>query len=1165
MSEDCGGCGCGDETLSNAGVGIQGPAGPQGFQGLQGIRGNQGTTGSQGVQGTSVQGTSGLAGAQGVQGLQGFIGSTGIQGATGLQGIQGIQGPQGRLGIQGFVGLQGAQGTQGTQGLVGAPLLILGNVEEPTDLPGYPDSYVGHPGDSYIVTSTGHIWSWTGLDWVDGGNVTGPQGTQGTQGLQGIQGLEGLQGVQGLQGLQGPQGLQGIQGVQGLEGIQGIQGLQGIQGPQGTQGLEGLQGIRGIQGVQGPQGSQGIQGLQGLQGVQGTQGLEGLQGTQGTQGIQGLEGIQGTQGIQGLQGPQGTQGLEGLQGLQGLQGITGSQGTQGTQGVQGLTGSQGTQGVQGLQGILGHTSGQVYYFNESEDSTVIPYKELWISPTITGQQTISVPLTGSQQNVLVQDFITEELGFAVIPGGTQRFHLHYLKPASNDNIKAYVTIELANSAGVGYGTVIASGVELVGWVSSVIPMSTICEITLPTTTILPTDRMIVKLYLNNDDSNAKTPIFYTEGTAYYSFVTTTVGVVGVQGTQGLQGVQGLQGIQGIQGIQGPQGLQGTQGLLGIQGEVGPQGLIGITGSQGITGSTGVQGTAGPQGTAGLDGTQGITGAQGLQGVQGETGLQGTIGETGAQGIQGIQGITGLQGTSGNSITLIGSVTTYTNLPGWPNSYTGIIGDGYITTDTGHLWVWDGTEWDDVGNVTGPQGVQGITGLQGIQGITGLQGIEGIQGIQGTIGDTGAQGTTGSQGAVGATGSQGVIGSTGAQGAVGAQGAIGATGSQGTTGTDGIQGAIGAQGTTGGTGVQGIQGIQGYTGSQGATGVSPGGTTNYVAKFTGATTIGDSIIFDNGTNVGINTTAPVYPASGRTVLSVNGSTSSLLEFQYGGSIGGYIYVSSSLYEQSSGLAPQTFLTSNTERMRITAGGNVGIGITNPAFKLDISASATYDGMRVSIGGTSKIILYADGVATWGPSADYGRLTWDTGKAIVGALSGQSLSLGANGSWDQLYINTSGNVGIGTINPNYTLDVNGFIGATRLYPANSNNTYITGDGNAGMAVVGSGYMYVTAVGGSYFQKEVRFRNIISNDTGAYLQINGGTTGATYFAGTIRVGTQTAEPSAILHLESTTQGFLPPRMEEYQRDAISAPDGLIVFNTNTQELNIWAGGSWRKIVMI
>jgi hypothetical protein len=37
--------------------------------------------------------------------------------------------------------------------------------------------------------------------------------------------------------------------------------------------------------------------------------------------------------------------------------------------------------------------------------------------------------------------------------------------------------------------------------------------------------------------------------------------------------------------------------------------------------------------------------------------------------------------------------------------------------------------------------------------------------------------------------------------------------------------------------------------------SSGGTTNYISKFTGGSTIGNSLVFDNGTNVGIGTTTP----------------------------------------------------------------------------------------------------------------------------------------------------------------------------------------------------------------------------------------------------------------------------------------------------------------------
>src|SRR3990167_2988968 len=40
------------------------------------------------------------------------------------------------------------------------------------------------------------------------------------------------------------------------------------------------------------------------------------------------------------------------------------------------------------------------------------------------------------------------------------------------------------------------------------------------------------------------------------------------------------------------------------------------------------------------------------------------------------------------------------------------------------------------------------------------------------------------------------------------------------------------------------------------GLGGGGTVNYVGKFTGTGTIGNSLIFDNGTNVGIGDTNPV---------------------------------------------------------------------------------------------------------------------------------------------------------------------------------------------------------------------------------------------------------------------------------------------------------------------
>ena len=51
-----------------------------------------------------------------------------------------------------------------------------------------------------------------------------------------------------------------------------------------------------------------------------------------------------------------------------------------------------------------------------------------------------------------------------------------------------------------------------------------------------------------------------------------------------------------------------------------------------------------------------------------------------------------------------------------------------------------------------------------------------------------------------------------------------------------------------------------------------------------------------------------------------------------------------------------------------------------------------------------------------------------------------------------------------------------------------------------------------------------------------------------------------SAILQLDSTTQGMLPPRMTTTQRDAIATPaQGLVIYNTDTNFYNYWNSTSW------
>lgn len=58
------------------------------------------------------------------------------------------------------------------------------------------------------------------------------------------------------------------------------------------------------------------------------------------------------------------------------------------------------------------------------------------------------------------------------------------------------------------------------------------------------------------------------------------------------------------------------------------------------------------------------------------------------------------------------------------------------------------------------------------------------------------------------------------------------------------------------------------------------------------------------------------------------------------------------------------------------------------------------------------------------------------------------------------------------------------------------------------------------------------------------------------------QSKDPSAILQLNSTTQGLLLPRMTTTQRDAIANPaDGLMIFNSTTNQFDFYQGTQWNK----
>lgn len=136
------------------------------------------------------------------------------------------------------------------------------------------------------------------------------------------------------------------------------------------------------------------------------------------------------------------------------------------------------------------------------------------------------------------------------------------------------------------------------------------------------------------------------------------------------------------------------------------------------------------------------------------------------------------------------------------------------------------------------------------------------------------------------------------------------------------------------------------------GVSGSGTANYISKWTGGTSLGNSQVYDNGTNVGIGTTSPNYKLDqpfGFFRTSFNTTTVPPSDNTWGGLIVGWnrsgwkaevnFY---GAYENSTAafqFSRKTGASTYNDLVTFMGNGNVGIGITDPGtYKLYVSGSA-----------------------------------------------------------------------------------------------------------------------------------------------------------------------------------------------------------------------------------
>jgi hypothetical protein len=225
---------------------------------------------------------------------------------------------------------------------------------------------------------------------------------------------------------------------------------------------------------------------------------------------------------------------------------------------------------------------------------------------------------------------------------------------------------------------------------------------------------------------------------------------------------------------------------------------------------------------------------------------------------------------------------------------------------------------------------------------------------------------------------------------------------------------------------------------------------------------------------------------------------------------------------SALTAATTPLAGTEVLPIVqSGATVKVSVTDLTAGRGISATSVTNGLG-AVATPSYTFTGDTNTGMWSPAAD-------------------TIAFSEGGN-ERVRIINGGNVGIGTSAPSERLSVAGSIQTT-----NAGYGFVGVTSGAVLAQVacneGGGTVDIRAVSN---HQMIFYTNNVSR-----MRIT--------TAGAVGIG---AAPNAAARLDvsSTTSGFLPPRMTEAERDLIATPpDGLMLYNSTTNKLQVRAAGSW------